>query len=325
MAFSTTPLISYAEFSAPLPMSRDLWLADTAYRWKDIYLSQTRNPQERIPSLTDILQDTSQLFCYENKVDMQLAGLVIMHALYALIWEHSQLNRIARNHEGYWSGVVLDSRQQEIFNALQQFRVQCGSCQKTPEVMLSLEVVSMHLYMSLEELQLYAGKEDKEEARRVYYSLRQWANSSASRRAVSHAGQVIRAARDFEPDTLRDFNAIAVYHASLAFWCYGVVLQAQRVETEQNPRCPLSECQTQVFLDDNETLEQHTYISFGNGRPGIRGSNGPVFLEDTPGIMEAVRDILLSNYRKTPPAPLSMNLMQLMDDLGKAAKFSSSQ
>lgn len=325
MAFSTSPLISYAEFSAPLPMSQDLWLANTAYRWKDIYLSKTQPPQERLPSLADLLQDTSQLASFRNEVDMPLAGLVILHAIYALIWEHSQLNRISRNREGYWSGVILDSRQQEICHALQQFRAQCPDCRTTPEVKLSLEVVSMHLYMCLEELQLYAGKEDKEEARRAYYSLRQWANSPASRRAVSHAGQVIRAARDFEPDTLRDFNAIAVYHASLAFWCYGVVLQAQRVETSQKQPCPLLECQTHVFLDDNETPEQHTYISFGNGRPGIRGFNGTIWLEDTPGIMEAVRDILLSNYRNGPPAPLAMNLMQLMDDLGKAAKFSGSQ
>ncbi|KAK2759873.1 hypothetical protein FQN54_002607 [Arachnomyces sp. PD_36] len=323
MAFSTTPLVSYAEFSAPLPMSKDLWLANTASRWKDIYLSKPHSPYERIPSLADLLQDTSQLAIYTDKVDVQLAGLVILHAIYALIWEHSQLNRIARNREGYWSGVILDSRQQEINHALQQFRAQFSECRTTPEVKLGLEVVSMHLYMCLEELQLYAGKEDKEEARRAYFSLRQWANSPASRRAVSHAGQVIRAAKDFEADTLRDFAAIAVYHASLAFWCYGVVLQAQRADI--HPKQPPLEHQTLVFLDDNETPEQHTYISFGSGRPGIRGLNGPVWLEDTPGIMEAVRDILLSNYRNGPPAPLAMNLMQLMDDLGKAVRVGSGQ
>lgn len=325
MAFSTTPLISYAEFSAPLPMCRDLWLAKTARRWKDIHLSKTQKPHERIPSLADLLQDTSQLVSYGNKVDVQLAGLVILHAIYALIWEHSQLNRISRNREGYWSGVILDSRQQEINHALQQFRTQFSDYRTTPEVKLCLEVVSMHLYMCLEELQLYAGKEDKEEARRAYFSLRQWANSPASRRAVFHAGQVIRAAREFEPDTLRDFNAIAVYHASLAFWCYGVVLQAQGAETSQKQHFSSFESQTPVFVDDDETPEQHTYISFGCGHPGIRGIDGPVQLEDTPKIMETVRNILLSNYRKVAPAPLAMNLMQLMDDLGKAAKLSNSQ
>lgn len=325
MAFSITPLVSYAEFSAPLPMSQDLWLANTAYRWKDIYLSKAQTSQERIPSLADLLQDTSQLASYGDKVDVQLAGLVILHAIYALIWEHSQLNRIARNREGYWSGVIVNSRQQEINHALQQFRAQFSDYRTTPEVKLSLEVVSMHLCMCLEELQLYAGKEDKEEARRAYISLRQWANSPASRRAVSHANQVIRAAKEFEPDTLRDFNAIAVYHASLAFWCYGVVLQARKAETPQNQGCPPLECQALVFLDDYETPEQHTYISFGSGRPGIRGLNGPVWLNDTPGIMEAVRDILISNYRNRPPAPLAMNLMQLMDDLGKSVKVGSGQ
>ncbi|PGH21517.1 hypothetical protein AJ80_03185 [Polytolypa hystricis UAMH7299] len=49
---------------------------------------------------------------------------------------------------------------------------------------------SIHLHISLEELQTFAASEDNEEARKVYLAARQWIDSQSSRQAVWHAKAV---------------------------------------------------------------------------------------------------------------------------------------
>ena len=96
-----------------------------------------------------------------------------------------------------------------------------------PEIDLFYAATSIFLYASLEELQLFASKEDKNEIRRVYHSTIEWINSIDSRRAILHAGQDVRAAKAISGAQLRGFLGIAVYHASLAFWSYSVVSKAK--------------------------------------------------------------------------------------------------
>ena len=73
-------------------------------------------------------------------------------------------------------------------------------------------------------LTVYAVSE--EEARRVYPALVQWTKTHKARQALWHAGQVIRSARNLRQGLICDFAAIAVYQASLAFWCYGIITRA---------------------------------------------------------------------------------------------------
>ncbi|KAF3400319.1 Baeyer-Villiger monooxygenase [Talaromyces pinophilus] len=74
---------------------------------------------------------------------------------------------------------------------------------REPEIDLVYEATSIFLYTRLEELQLFAGKEDKNEVRRVYHSAIEWINSIDSQRAILHAGQDIRAAKAIPGTQLR--------------------------------------------------------------------------------------------------------------------------
>lgn len=82
----------------------------------------------------------------------------------------------------------------------------------------------MVLYVSPDEVQKFAGKSGEEEARRVTASLEEhWVNTPEARYAAWHAGQVFLNARRLPPASLRGFNAIAVYLASLTLWAYGLL------------------------------------------------------------------------------------------------------
>ncbi|KAL9623820.1 MAG: hypothetical protein Q9160_001811 [Pyrenula sp. 1 TL-2023] len=363
ITLNVNPLISYAELTLPLPCSLDLWQAPDAATWKRLILSKEVPPMcdpkfaERQPNLPEVLKDMSLLSAFAGVLDIQLSRLIVLHALWALIWEHRQLNTLACGQSGPWSTLVLSSRHREISVAIQNFRINSTNPPLAPEVHLMLECINMHLYMSLDELQLYAGKEDPRDAQQAYHSARNWIASPSSRQAIWHAGQVVRAARSMRPHTLRDFYAVAVYHASLAFWSYGIVNRAMTNQGDLDADAggsfdPLQ--QEPIYLDGDETLDSENWISHKGRWPllSMPGTTAPAFPgrpkdgrpdaaclnEETTKVMEVVRGVLSDNWNgkgkskgrksngkvereqdREPAPPLVENLCQLMGDLGRAA------
>jgi hypothetical protein len=327
MSLNVNPLISYAELTLPLPEPKELWRAPTAYHWKRIYLSRVldRSPSpERIPSVIECIHNWSLLPHHIYHIDPHLSGLAILHAVWGLIWEHRQLTSGTRTQTNNWNALILSSRHQELCQLLYHFRMGSSDwgVEPAPEVMLLLETLSMHLHMSFEELQLFAGKEDKEEARRVYVSARQWIESQASRQAVWHAGQIVRAAKAFNTNHLRDFYAIALYHAGLAFWSYGIVSRARDVESSSSPRGPgrSSLSPPTFWLEEEETPDVQRFVTLQRGVPGFRSGEKVVVLGDTGAVTDLVRDVLRGNFTDELPPALVENLSQLMRDLAGAAR-----
>jgi hypothetical protein len=190
------------------------------------------------------------------------------------------------------------------------------------------------LHVSFEDVQLFAGKEGDEEARRAYPLLKQWAETRESRQAVWHAGQVLRAATECHPKQLREFSAVALYHASLAFWAYAVVSRPSKSARRQPP--PASQHQPpvadyeRIWLDGEDGPDVQRFIAVGRGMPVIRdGTKGSgaeqeekyAALSDVKAVMDITITILRQNEtsdEKMSP-PLVKNLSQLMRDLGNAA------
>lgn len=318
VTLNINPLISYADLELPLPAARSLWEAKSASEWKDLY--RTIMP-DRLPSLADLLRDMSQLSQFQDKIDTQVAALVLLHGLSALINEYHRLKFISTTNSKHWHALVTNSRQQELDQALQHFRIVCSELrlQCRPEIILVCEVVSMLLHMSLEELQLFAGKEDKKEARRVYHSALEWISSPDSRRAVWHAGQTIRAARQMAPGSLTGFLAIGVYYASLAFWSYGVVSKAKNAHLTGSPTSPPPSQGPTVFLDAEEGPDISKFVTLGVGLPALQSPTGPAFLADPGTTMHVVQRILRPDTPERTPA-LVQSLAQLMGDLGNCVR-----
>lgn len=191
----------------------------------------------------------------------------------------------------------------------------------------------MNLHLSFEEIQLFAGKEGNEEAHRAYPLLKQWFETVKSRKAMFHAGQIVKAALCFPPNHLRDFYAIALYHASLAFWVYGMIsLGSSRSKARRQSHSFASANQYDfaaadddlVYLDGDDTPETRRFIAIQRGIPVIHDINGGVArLDDPQAVMETVVCVMSTNCSggtKGMP-PLVENLSKLIKDLGNAGRI----
>ncbi|KAF2500888.1 hypothetical protein BU16DRAFT_614570 [Lophium mytilinum] len=326
VALLVSPLISYAEVGLPLPESQSLWTATSAKDWKALYLANTINASIRIPALTDCINDLELLEASSHLIDVPLSSRAFLHALWGMVWEYRQLALLFRGQPHFWDGgLVMMSRYQELIKILDHFRL--GYAQGCN---LLLELILMHMHLSLDDVQLFAGLEGPDEARRVYQSMGEWARSKASRQAVWHAGQVVRAAKSLQPQHLRDINAIAVYHASLAFWAYALasrIVDSERASmaaqsTSANPRA--AEIQM-VWLDNAETVDTQKFVALKRGSPALRDvrpGTQAVPLEAPSAVIKVLIETMRQNHIELdrPKPPLVENLIQLMEALRDTAK-----
>ena len=324
MSLLINPIISYAELSTLMPESRRLWMAEDAEQWKTIYLQQpTQSAEQSIPSLVSLLQRPLDFSCLSSCYDLNFAALSVLHGMWGMIWEYTQSCTILSNRLGQGTAAIA-LRHQDLCLALEQLRMaihETGGV-NSPEVHLLLELLSMYLHVSLEKIQLFAGKEDLEEARHVLPALQEWAGLPNARQAVCSAGQVLCAAKAFATGQLRNFYAIAVYHASLTCWAYGLISQ----KTSNSK--PGSDVNTGfVQLDGPDTSNMQRFITLGRGIPIMgpftmgmgKSTSEPILLSDPAGLMGAILEVLQNN--NSPQAsgpPLVENLVQLMLDLGEA-------
>ncbi len=329
MALLTNPIISYAELAIPLPDSPDLWHAEDAEQWKGLYLSRPRPEPGQELSLIHFLREPIEVPDY---YDIHFSRLVILHGIWGMIWQHSQLLS-AVGRPGH-ANAALALRHQGLLQTLQYFRINLSASHEPPcpQTNLLLELLPMYLHSSLEEIQLFAGREDLDDARRVLPSLQRWVDSSDSRQAIWHAGQVLRATRTFRPGQLRDFATIAIYHATLVMWTYSIISQAvDGASSRPKPPTALA-AQRPVSLDGPDSIAIQQFITVGKGIPSItciRHSEDAaagaelVPLSDQEAVIQAVLGTLKGNFpcslEEQAPPPLVENLIQLLRDLGKAA------
>lgn len=312
----SSPLISYAELYLPLPESENLWHSPSAESWKATYMRNAGPTSDRQPSLVDCILDLDILAVRDIFVDQRQASMAVLGAAWRMIWEYRQLDSSLKNTANQWSNgnMLMQSRHNELTKLLQNFRI--SSIEDT-KITLIVELLLMHLHMSLEDVQLFAGVEGEEESRRVYPSLVQWTRTTTARQALWHAGQVLRAARDLRPGLVCDFAAIAVYQASLAFWSYGIITRA----TEPGPVTNNSPI---AFLDGSDDNGIQRWIIHGKGNAAIRvwTNNGetPVMLSNPDEVVGAVVIIMRANHHDTRNPPLVDNLINIMEGLRKAAR-----
>jgi hypothetical protein len=334
MTTLTNTCMSYSELTLPLPEAKELWFAKTASQWKRRWLRANAGQSRRGPSVGDLFNDTGLLARNQFRLDVQFSISIFLHGFWTMILEYRQLGSVRRwrsytGDAGSAATSVLSSRHDELVRELGVFQSMVGELHgMTAREHLILNLLSMNLHVSLDDLQLFAGKEGEAQARRVYPLLQQWATGSESRAAVWYAGQVLRYAKCFPAGHLKDFYAVAVHHASLALWTYGVVVRALR----RQPSGAGDKGET-VYVDGEDTASAQGFISTGRGRPVVRGpvtkdSTGAatempvqVQVQDPRACMEIAGEILRSNCaRRAESVPLIVeNLCHLIKQLGQAA------
>ncbi|KAK0657331.1 hypothetical protein B0T16DRAFT_401475 [Cercophora newfieldiana] len=342
--------MSYAELTLPLPCSKELWFARTAEEFKIRYLEARVTEGKRAPSLVDLLRDVNLLSTNHYQLDVQFAISVYLHGFWSLIWDFRQSNSVFRltdHSPGLGGGnLILNSRRQELERLLHNFQLvtfdwhEMLSAQET----MVLHLLLMNLNVSLDDLQLFSGKEGEVQARRIYPTLRTWSESPEARQALWHAGQILRQGKLFPPGHLKDFYAVAVHHAALCLWTHSVVTRAalpqgqhQYPHHQQQQQNPLGYGgEEMVFLDGegapHAPAHVHRWLTFGQGRAAIRGPDNtmrnavaspPVvaLLSDPRCCMEVAQEVLKANFVEGQESlpPISENIMSLLRQLGNAA------
>lgn len=336
------PSMSYAELTLPLPCSKELWFARTADEFKIRYLeSVTPENNKPLPSLDDLFRDINTLSAHHHRLDVQLAISIYLHGFWSLIWELRQLSSIhsptfsisANNN----TQLLLASRHADLVSSLKSFQ---SLTRDWHEMLLSaqesllLHLLLLNLHVSLPDLQLFSGREGEEQARRVYPALKRWGQGADARVALWHAAQILRMGRGFPRGHLKDFWSVAVCHAGLAIWAWGVVMGAGVRQQPGGERQREDRRGPVVYLDGEETADVQAWVSYGQGQPAIHGldaagggegqgggSAAECLLEDPRACMEAAQEILRANFVgvwETLP-PLSENIIAVLKQLEKAA------
>lgn len=321
ISFQTPPVLSYAEVSLELPAPQSLWRARSAQEWRDQYFALGFGHGQPVPSFVSSMCDAQIMGSVRHKIDLELTLYLVLLSHWCLAWEFTQLssaNKAQASADRQWAGTLLaSSKGQELRRLLDSFYVAIEDWNVfvPKEVHMMSQLLRMNLCVAFEDLQILAGKEGEDEARRILPSLKQWYRSPECREALWHAGQVLRAARRpagrspnasryAPPDTpwLRDFNAVALYHAGLAFWVYGLLSRAITLDVEsqsasnsaaaQHHQLPPNSNTTPAIDydgnlirldgDDEElsAIDRHRFIGLNQGRavisatsPFLRGGN----------------------------------------------------
>ncbi|KAJ6186172.1 hypothetical protein N7519_007473 [Penicillium mononematosum] len=319
IALLVNPAISYAEVLLPLPGNTDLWTAASPEQWSSFISVQ--DPGEPL-YVADIIDDPGILNNRARSLDIYVAIDAVLACTWAMCWEYLQLSSLQRSRPHRWNVLVTEMRKDELLKLLNHLKLSLPSDELAdPEILMRLELTLLHLQMPFEDIQIFAGMEGPERARAVYPMVRDWVKSEAARHTICHAAQIVRIAKRLPKGVIRSPLAIMLYHASLAFWVYGLL---------SNQSSGISRAPSQnVCIDDTDSIALQRFKGFGQGQPcigwrsEIPGEDDVVIsvpLSQPDKVMEAVMGIVRTNFSGLPIPHLTERLVQLMAELKNSAK-----
>jgi hypothetical protein len=319
------PLISYAEVVLPVPDSQELWSLTNAVDWKKLYLSQMPTAAERLPSLHDCMVDITNVATYGHLLNDRFMIMGIIGNIWRKVWEYRQDCTLFKDQRQ--RSATLLTKENEIHQLIRNIRF--GEDLTKPNnvtSLLFLEIVTVHVHMSLDDVQLFTGLEGVDEARRIYPDLVNWSQTPSSRQAVWHAGQVLRIAKNGPKSTLNGIGAVAVYHSTLALWTYGLMLG----DSVHSARIQTVYTHPYIWLDELETDEKNKFVEQNTGQPVIRGlhdannpqSPPPATLDHPARVLDVIIHVFRENWNVPGVAMpvLVENLIKLMTGLRTAAE-----
>jgi hypothetical protein len=267
------------------------------------------------------MRDCAALVAEQNIwMDIELCCKTALHGLWGQVWTYRDAvtSRHNASSDQPMSDVPLwaQSLYQELYSNLRKFLTQLQEAQ-TFGVELSLlsEFLMMILHVPLDDVQRLAGRKGEEESRRAAQLLENtWLPVLESRYAAWHAGQVLRYAEECKPTTLRGFNSMVVYFASLTLWAYGLMSQRSASGHQGSG-------QDFVPLNGLETRELTMFLELGQGTPSLASPEGSRLqlepISNHVAILSLARLIYRQNYPVTHEAmpPLVESLCRHLGDL----------
>lgn len=261
--------MSYNELDFSPPACRDLWKAESAEEWRQVYLripvmettSSTIIPEVR--RCSDLVAGSSDWF------DGGLLDTVYSHGFWGQIWSYRDIVRSlpsqGLNAAGKTSRPWMDEMRDELYFKLFELSRDCNSTTVSEqEPGLTAELFMMVLHASPNDLQKLAGRNGEAEARKMMRMLEEaWFSTPAARSAVWRAGQIVRQARSLPSQSLQGFRAMAVYFASLTLWAWGLIYRSVNVSEADSDV-------THVLVDDEISDSLQRFLKLGEGVPAIK-------------------------------------------------------
>ncbi|KAJ6107574.1 hypothetical protein N7523_008897 [Penicillium sp. IBT 18751x] len=340
MALQTTPLFSFGEVSLDLPAAKEIWMAPNAHEWRTQYLRLFNGPADSYPA-TYYVYEISQLRLRRG-VDPDFSALVVVYSTWTLVWSHLQLHSMLEcqpSNSQHCYSATSSSYNQELRQILGQIRMSLVDWNDRPRLKLDLLVqrVMLSLHVSFDLVQTFAGKNGAEAARQTFPLQQRWVESSGSREAIWHAGQILRLAGQSVRggEQVVQFDYICVYHAGLTFWAYSTVQfigrkrsQAAKKSSKLQVMPPPSD--ELVWLDSEYANNIQQFISLGRGTPvvcdwrkGEPAMSNPIYLNDSNAVLKLCVSILRYHVEggiDERPVSLVDNLCQMMQELGRASQ-----
>jgi len=244
LALMINPLVSYAEVVVELPCCNELWSATNKDRWKTAFLSsqqqQTSSQNGNLYTSTPLTSSSSSSLtiadCIDNptwhiSTDVLTASLAYLSVVWRLAWEYLQLASLQKKSKPQrWNAYLLAARHEELVKLLSRFRLSLDDVPPSISnshcmmVFMRAEHISLHIHAPFEDILRFAGMEGPEQSRLAYDAVVvDWLRSEDARKAVCHAGQILRYARTATRMRIQGPLAVIVFHASLVLWLYGMM------------------------------------------------------------------------------------------------------
>ncbi|KAJ5547308.1 hypothetical protein N7494_004893 [Penicillium frequentans] len=260
--------LHYTELSLRLPLTKSLWFASSAASWKDIIFSQFAEDPVHV-SVFNCLADLSQLQSLPSIYDINITRLAVQYSISSLI----QVYRKFQATVGYLQGVNSsehimwkDSQRRWLLQALEElshlFHLCPPGSKPSVSTLLLQQLLSLHLSVSIDQLECLAGKEGFDEAQSAYTMAQQWVKSSECRKALWHAGQLLKLIRGLPMEVMTEFYATAIYHGGLCLWAYCMISTKEASDTGSS----IKETE-ETLLNGEETIATRDWIAHGRARP----------------------------------------------------------
>ena len=317
VTFQRRPLMLLSELNFCFPASRDLWRAPSAEAWRARYLSKESpyaGPWPRaLPKIAGMLHSLAVVEETIGMADSDLCYSVYLHGVGGII---ASLDRdYDSNNGGDPSSPVWEEQKQSIYQSL--CNLTADVCFPEYDFTMIAELYKMMTHVSLSDLQGFAGKHGIVRSWRACQTFSKlWVPTSQARRAVSHAGQVLYCARRMAPGSIRGFNAVALYFASLTL-CVYFRLYDQAPHTHPGHAYHIS-LRPVVVLDTEEMTSIGAFVSSDRGVPALSVGG---MLPNATTIMNIAVKRLRDNVAdsRDPTPPLVQSLINLMQAMGEGA------
>lgn len=308
-------LFPYAEMEIPLPTATRLWTAETASRWLEILMSDVELRVQQPPSLYKCLRQPRLITNHKSIIDVTTSAVIFLAGFWAFVYEYRQMSAVLPPAQS-WNDFVLNSRHTDLTSTLESFKADLSELDiQCPKVWILQDYLSLHLNVSFYDISDYSGRGTEEDARLAMPYVQRWYESPQSRIAIWHAGQIFRATKLLGPGHLADIYAIALYHAAVILWVWGLVKKTQ------GPWSGLELNGHRAVLDGEETLEVSRFLKAFRNTPGLTGPSGNFIpLEEPALIPDLANVIVMANWSTEQPPLTTEEVSRLMQGFASISR-----